>query len=50
MSKEFSNFLRKEGITRQLSVEYTLPENGVAERANTLVEMARCIMLQTNLP
>jgi len=29
MSKEFNNFLREEGITRQLSVEYTLQQNGV---------------------
>jgi len=51
VSKEFSDFLRQEGITRQLSVEYTPQQNGVAERANrTLVEMARCIMLQANLP
>lgn len=36
---------------RQLSVKYTPQQNGVAERANrTLVEMARCIMLQANLP
>jgi len=46
-SEEFSNFLRKENITRQLSVEYIAQQNGVAERVNfMLVEMARCIMLQ----
>jgi len=51
VSKEFNDFLRQEGITRQLSVEYTPQQNGVAERANrTLVETARCIMLQANLP
>jgi len=51
MFKEFSNFLREEDITRQLSIEYTLQQNDVAERANrTFVEMARCIMLQANLP
>lgn len=49
-SKDFSDFLRREGISRQLSVEYT-PQQNVAERANrTLVEMSRCLILQTNLP
>lgn len=51
LSKDFNNFLKEEGIQRQLSVEYTPQQNGVAERANrTLVEMARCMMLQANLP
>jgi len=49
-SREFTNFLREEGISRQLSVEYTPQQNGVAERANrTLVEMSRCLLLQANL-
>jgi len=51
LSKDFTKFLENEGISRQLSVEYTSQQNGLAERANhTLVEMARCIMLQANLP
>jgi len=51
MSKEFSNFLREENIIRQLYVEYTSQQNGVAKRSNrTLVGMARSIMLQANLP
>lgn len=51
ISKEFKKFLDDEGIARQLTVEYTLQQNGVAERANcTLVEMARCLMLQAKLP
>lgn len=51
LSKEFNNFLKDEGISRQLTVEYTPQQNGVAERANrTLVEMARCLMLQAKLP
>lgn len=51
LSNAFKNFLKDEGITHQLSVEYTPQQNGVAERKNrTLVEMARCIMLQGNLP
>lgn len=51
LSKDFNSFLREEGVQRQLSVEYTPQQNGVAERANrTLTEMARCMMLQANLP
>jgi hypothetical protein len=51
LSNAFKDFLRSEGILHQLSVEYTPQQNGVAERKNrTLVEMARCIMLQGNLP
>ena len=51
LSNAFKDFLKNEGITHQLSVEYTPQQNGVAERKNrTLVEMARCIMLQGNLP
>lgn len=51
LSNAFKNFLKDEGITHELSIEYTPQQNGVAERKNrTLVEMARCIMLQGNLP
>ena len=51
LSHDFNGFLKQEGIERELSVEYTPQQNGVAERANqTLVEMARCMLLQTNLP
>lgn len=42
LSAEFSRFLNIEGIRRQLTVQYTPQQNGVAERANrTIVEMAR---------
>jgi len=51
LSKEFNYFLEEEGIKRQLSVEYCPQQNGVAERANrTLVEMARCMLLQSGVP
>lgn len=51
LSNQFKDFLIEEGISRQLTVEYTPQQNGVAERANrTLVEMTRCIMLEGNLP
>lgn len=50
-SHNFSQHLEKEGISRQLSVEYTPQQNGVAERTNrTLVEMARTMILEANLP
>lgn len=51
VSKEFTSYLEAEGIKRELSVEYTPQQNGVAERANrTLVEMARCMLIQSKLP
>lgn len=51
LSNDFKKFLQEEGIIHQLTVEYTPQQNGVAERANrTLTEMARCIMLQAELP
>lgn len=51
LSNNFKKFLQEEGIIHQLTVEYTPQQNGVGERANrTLAEMARCIMLQANLP
>jgi len=50
LSKEFTSFLENEDISRQLSVEYTPQQNGLAKRANrTLVEIARCLMSQANL-
>ncbi|CAK9827482.1 Retrovirus-related Pol polyprotein from transposon TNT 1-94 [Anthophora retusa] len=50
-SRKFEDFLKKEGIQHQLSVEYTPQQNGVAERQNrTLLDMARCMLLQSNLP
>ncbi|UYV64115.1 hypothetical protein LAZ67_2006611 [Cordylochernes scorpioides] len=45
--KEFKDYLEGEGIGRQLSVEYTPQQNGVAERANrTLLDMTRCFMIE----
>lgn len=51
MSNAFKEFLKEAGIIHQLSVEYTPQQNGVAERQyRTITEMARCILLQGNLP
>lgn len=51
ISHNFTQYLEKEGISRQLSTEYTPQQNGVAERANrTLVEMARTMLLESKLP
>ena len=51
VSNQFAEFFRKEGIRRELSVEYTPQQNGVAERANrSLTEMARCMLLDAKLP
>lgn len=50
-SNEFKNYLLSERINRQLTVEYTPQQNVVAERANrTIIEMARCMMQQANVP
>jgi len=53
--KEFVNatideFLKKRGIIRRLTVPYCPQQNGVAERRNRIVEMARCLLLQSGLP
>ena len=50
-SKAFQQILIQNGIQRRLTVPYTPQQNGTAERKNrTLVEMARCNMIQSKLP
>lgn len=50
-NKEFDELLNTCGIQRRLTISYTPEQNGVAERRNrTLVEMARCMLLQSNSP
>lgn len=50
-NKEFDDFLKKEGIGRRLTTPHTPQQNGIAERKNrTLVEMARCMIMQSGLP
>jgi transposase InsO family protein len=51
MSIEFEEYLDAEGIQRNRTAPYTPQQNGVAERKNrTLVEMARCMLIDAKLP
>jgi len=51
VNKRFDEFIRKHGITRRLTVPYNPEQNGVAERRNrTLMETARCLLIQAGLP
>lgn len=44
-------FLESQGISVQLTTPYSLQQNGKAERKNrTLIEMARCMLRDANLP
>lgn len=51
MGADVVNYLRSEGIQMQYTAPYTPQQNGVAERKNrTLIEMARCMLLDADLP
>ncbi len=51
MSAEFEQYLRVNGIRRQLSVAGCSPQNGVAgQRNRSLVDMARCLLIESGLP
>ncbi|KAM2961184.1 hypothetical protein FF1_030791 [Malus domestica] len=50
-SMEFNRFVEDVGLERQLTTPYTPQQNGVAERKNrTIVEMAKCLMLEKKVP
>ncbi|KFD66842.1 hypothetical protein M514_20986 [Trichuris suis] len=50
-STQMEQYLTENGITHRLSAPRTLQQNGVAERKNrTLVEMARCMIIQSKVP
>ncbi|EOY19823.1 Uncharacterized protein TCM_045180 [Theobroma cacao] len=50
-TKEFEGHLSKFGVMHQLIVSYSSQQNGVFERKNrTLMEMARCLLFEKNLP
>lgn len=51
LSNELSPFLKDNGIERRLTVPNNPEHNGIAERKNrTLVEIARCLLIQSGLP
>lgn len=50
VNERVNNFLRGNGITHQLTVEYTPQQNGVSERANrSIVERARSMLEEAKL-
>ncbi|KMQ88628.1 retrovirus-related pol polyprotein from transposon tnt 1-94 [Lasius niger] len=50
-NRKLDEYFEKKGILRRLTVPNTPQQNGVAERRNrTLVESARCMLTQANLP
>ncbi|CAI7833790.1 unnamed protein product [Closterium sp. NIES-53] len=50
MGKDMEFFLEDKGITHQLSVAYTLQQNGAAERLNrTLIDLARAMLAHAQL-
>ncbi|CAI7822559.1 unnamed protein product [Closterium sp. NIES-53] len=51
MSKEFSLWLKKNGIRHSLTMPYSPAMNGIAERANrTITETARGLLIEAGLP
>lgn len=49
--EKVTSFLKSNGIQSQYTSPYTPQQNGVAERKNrTLIEMARCMLEEANLP
>jgi transposase InsO family protein len=50
VNNHVNNFLKRNGIRHQLSVEYTPQQNGVAERANrTIIEKAKSMLIESGL-
>ena len=51
LSEQFTNYFKKNGIQRQLTIRKTPEQNGVAERLNrTLEEMMRAMLCESGLP
>lgn len=50
-NEKFDLFLKENGIGRKLTITHTPEQNGIAERKNrTLLDTARCLMMQSSLP
>lgn len=50
-NKSFNELLQRLGISRELTAPYNPEQNNVSERQNkTLMETARCRLIQSNLP
>lgn len=50
-NKNFNSLLEQHGILRRLTAPYNPQQNGVSERRNrTLMETARCLLIQSGLP
>lgn len=51
VNQAFDQLLSEHGILRRLTAPYNPEQNGVAERRNrTLMDMARCLLIQSGLP
>lgn len=49
-SKDFEDFLKREGVIHQKTNPYTPEQNGLSERSNrTIVERARCMLFEAEL-
>ncbi|KAF2297197.1 hypothetical protein GH714_019277 [Hevea brasiliensis] len=50
-SHEFADFCKEHGIKRQLTVAYTLQQNGMCERKNrTILSMVRSLLTRSKVP
>ncbi|KAL0882308.1 hypothetical protein ABMA27_000825 [Loxostege sticticalis] len=51
VNRPFTNYMKGAGIIHQTTTPYSPEQNGAAERMNrTLVERAKCMLLNANLP
>ncbi|MCO5571315.1 hypothetical protein L7F22_025053 [Adiantum nelumboides] len=51
MSHSFDDYLREQGLRKQITCRYTPQQNGVAERKNRVIaEIARAMMNEMNMP
>ena len=50
-SQDFNEFCKENGIKKQLTIAYTLQQNGVVERKNwTIMNMVRSMLSEKKLP